>query len=63
MACLLPPRPADSGLVTYSDMVVRAGTIARGICKPLIADADTGSAVDQCTAYSARHEAAGVQEY
>src|SRR3546814_205186 len=33
---------ADAGLVTYTDMVSRAGTIAQGISKPLIADADTG---------------------
>ena len=33
---------ADAGLVTYRDMVERARTIASGITKPLIADADTG---------------------
>src|SRR3546814_19583551 len=33
---------ADAGLVTYTDMVSRAGTIAQGISKHLIADADTG---------------------
>lgn len=33
---------ADAGLITYTEMVARAGTIAEGIGKPLIADADTG---------------------
>jgi 2-methylisocitrate lyase-like PEP mutase family enzyme len=33
---------ADAGLVTYRDMVDRARTIAGGISKPLMADADTG---------------------
>jgi 2-methylisocitrate lyase-like PEP mutase family enzyme len=33
---------ADAGLVTFRDMVDRARTIAGGISKPLIADADTG---------------------
>lgn len=33
---------ADAGLATYSDMVGRARTIAQGITRPLIADADTG---------------------
>ena len=32
----------DAGLATYSDMVDRVGTIARGTRTPLIADADTG---------------------
>src|SRR5690606_41729686 len=32
---------ADAGLVSYTDMVGRAGTIARAIDKPLIADAHT----------------------
>ncbi len=32
----------DAGLVSYTDMVGRAGTIARGTTTPLIADADTG---------------------
>jgi len=32
----------DAGLVTYTDMVSRAATIAEGITRPLIADADTG---------------------
>lgn len=33
---------ADAGLVTFRDMVERARTIAAGVSKPLIADADTG---------------------
>lgn len=33
---------ADAGLVTFRDMVERARTIASGITRPLIADADTG---------------------
>jgi 2-methylisocitrate lyase-like PEP mutase family enzyme len=33
---------ADAGLVTYRDLVERARTIAGGISRPLIADADTG---------------------
>ena len=33
---------ADAGLVTYTDMVGRARTIAEGTTTPLIADADTG---------------------
>ena len=32
----------DAGIATYSDMVARAGQIARGTKTPLIADADTG---------------------
>src|SRR5512141_2808068 len=32
----------DAGLVTYTDMVGRARTIAEGTNTPLIADADTG---------------------
>src|SRR6185369_10693007 len=32
----------DAGLVTYTDMVGRARTIAEGTATPLIADADTG---------------------
>lgn len=32
----------DAGLATYTDMVGRARTIAQGITRPLIADADTG---------------------
>jgi 2-methylisocitrate lyase-like PEP mutase family enzyme len=33
---------ADAGIATYTDMVSRMGTIARGCRTPLIADADTG---------------------
>lgn len=33
---------ADAGLVGFRDMVERARTIAQGISRPLIADADTG---------------------
>jgi len=33
---------ADAGIATYTDMVTRMGTIARGCRTPLIADADTG---------------------
>jgi len=33
---------ADAGLVTFTDMVGRARTIAQGTATPLIADADTG---------------------
>ena len=32
----------DAGLATYSDMIGRVGTIARGTRTPLIADGDTG---------------------
>lgn len=32
----------DAGLISYTDMVSRVGTIARGTKTPLIADADTG---------------------
>ncbi len=32
----------DAGIATYTDMVSRAGQIARGTATPLIADADTG---------------------
>jgi 2-methylisocitrate lyase-like PEP mutase family enzyme len=32
----------DAGIATYSEMVDRAGAIARAISKPLIADGDTG---------------------
>src|SRR3546814_6872837 len=32
----------DAGLITYTDMVGRAATMAEGITRPLIADADTG---------------------
>jgi 2-methylisocitrate lyase-like PEP mutase family enzyme len=33
---------ADAGIATYTDMVGRMGTIARGCRTPVIADADTG---------------------
>jgi 2-methylisocitrate lyase-like PEP mutase family enzyme len=33
---------ADAGLATFTDMVGRAGQIARGCSKPVVADADTG---------------------
>ncbi|RAI58454.1 isocitrate lyase/PEP mutase family protein [Roseicella frigidaeris] len=33
---------ADAGIATYSDMVARVGTMARGCRTPVIADADTG---------------------
>jgi 2-methylisocitrate lyase-like PEP mutase family enzyme len=33
---------ADAGIATYSDMVQRVGTMARGCRTPVIADADTG---------------------
>jgi 2-methylisocitrate lyase-like PEP mutase family enzyme len=33
---------ADAGIATYTDMVSRMGTIARGCRTPVIADADTG---------------------
>lgn len=33
---------ADAGIATYSDMVSRVGTMARGCRTPVIADADTG---------------------
>ena len=33
---------ADAGIATYTDMVSRMGTIARGCRTPLISDADTG---------------------
>lgn len=53
---------ADAGLVTYTDMVGRAGTIARGIDKPLIADADTGFGGLLNLRHTIRgYEAAGVQ--
>jgi 2-methylisocitrate lyase-like PEP mutase family enzyme len=32
----------DAGLASYTEMLNRAGTIAQGCQKPLIADADTG---------------------
>jgi len=52
----------DAGLITYSDMVSRAGTIAQGISKPLIADADTGFGGLINVRHTVRgYEAAGVQ--
>jgi 2-methylisocitrate lyase-like PEP mutase family enzyme len=33
---------ADAGIATYTDMVARAGAMARGSRTPVIADADTG---------------------
>src|SRR5919199_3174235 len=33
---------ADAGIATYTDMVGRVGTIARGCRTPVVADADTG---------------------
>jgi 2-methylisocitrate lyase-like PEP mutase family enzyme len=53
---------ADAGLVTYRDMVERARTIAGGISKPLIADADTGFGGLINVRETVRgYEAAGVQ--
>jgi 2-methylisocitrate lyase-like PEP mutase family enzyme len=53
---------ADAGLVTYTDMVGRAATIAEGIRKPLIADADTGFGGLLNLRRTVRgYEAAGVQ--
>jgi 2,3-dimethylmalate lyase len=53
---------ADAGLVTYTDMVTRARTIAEGISKPLIADADTGFGGLINIRQTVRgYEAAGVQ--
>lgn len=53
---------ADAGLVTYTDMVERARTIARGTQRPLIADADTGFGGLFNVAHTVRgYEAAGVQ--
>lgn len=52
----------DAGLVTYTDMVGRAATIAEGIAKPLIADADTGFGGLLNLRRTVRgYEAAGVQ--
>ncbi len=52
----------DAGLVTYSDMAARAATIAGGIHKPLIADADTGFGGLINVRHTVRgYEAAGVQ--
>ena len=53
---------ADAGLVTYRDMVDRARTIASGITRPLIADADTGFGGLINVRETVRgYEAAGVQ--
>jgi 2-methylisocitrate lyase-like PEP mutase family enzyme len=53
---------ADAGLVTYTDMVGRAATIADGVRKPLIADADTGFGGLLNLRRTVRgYEAAGVQ--
>jgi 2,3-dimethylmalate lyase len=53
---------ADAGLVTYTDMVGRAATIAGGIRKPLIADADTGfGGLINLRRTVRGYEAAGVQ--
>lgn len=53
---------ADAGLVTYTDMVSRARTIAEGISRPLIADADTGFGGLINVRQTVRgYEAAGVQ--
>ena len=52
----------DAGLVTYTDMVSRAQTIARGVAAPLIADADTGFGGLINVRQTVRgYEAAGVQ--
>ena len=52
----------DAGLVGYTDMVGRAGTIAQGITRPLIADADTGFGGLINVRQTVRgYEAAGVQ--
>ncbi len=53
---------ADAGLVTYTDMVSRARTIAEGTATPLIADADTGFGGLINIRQTVRgYEAAGVQ--
>src|SRR5918911_2011215 len=53
---------ADAGLVTYTDMVGRARTIAEGVSTPLIADADTGFGGLLNVRHTVRgYEAAGVQ--
>ena len=53
---------ADAGLVTYTDMVGRARTIAEGTATPLIADADTGFGGLINIRQTVRgYEAAGVQ--
>lgn len=51
----------DAGLATYTDMVGRAGQIARGTRKPLIADGDTGYGGLLNVQHTVRgYEAAGV---
>ena len=51
----------DAGLATYTDMVGRVGTIARGVRTPVIADADTGYGGLLNVAHTVRgYEAAGV---
>ncbi len=53
---------ADAGLVTYRDMVERARTIAGGVSRPLIADADTGfGGLINIRETVRGYEAAGVQ--
>ncbi|MFZ9176927.1 MAG: isocitrate lyase/PEP mutase family protein [Burkholderiaceae bacterium] len=53
---------ADAGIATYTDMVSRAGTIAKGTSKPLMADADTGYGGLLNVHHTVRgYEAAGVQ--
>jgi 2-methylisocitrate lyase-like PEP mutase family enzyme len=53
---------ADAGLVTYTDMLNRASTIAQGIHRPLIADADTGfGGLINMRRTIRGYEAAGVQ--
>ena len=52
----------DAGLVTYTDMVGRARTIAEGTTTPLIADADTGfGGLINIRQTIRGYEAAGVQ--
>lgn len=52
----------DAGIATYTDMVARAGQIARGTVTPLIADADTGYGGTVNVRHTVRgYEAAGVQ--
>lgn len=53
---------ADAGLITYTDMVDRARTIAQGITRPLMADADTGFGGLLNVHHTVRgYEQAGVQ--
>ena len=52
---------ADVGIATYSDMVARAGQIARSCRTPVIADADTGYGGLLNVRHSVRgYEAAGI---